>query len=73
MYLEADFNLLGERAVGEDRLHLGNNCGADDAALLTDVRVLGAHARHDGEVVREVRGEDARDATLVQVLGRLQV
>ena len=72
-HLKSDLDLLGESALWELRLHLGHDGGAEHAALATHVARLGPDPGHDGEVLREVRGDDPRDPALVELLRRLQV
>jgi len=72
-HLKSDFDLLGESALWELCLHLRYNGGAEHAALAPHKARLGTDPRHDGEVLREVRGDDAGDASLVQLLRSLQV
>jgi hypothetical protein len=72
-YLEANLDLLGEGSFGEDGLHLRDDGGAEDATLRSDVVALLTDAGHNGKVLREVRGEDASDALLVQLFGTLKI
>ena len=68
VYLEANFDLLGESSLREDRLYLRNNCRVDHASLGADGVYLLSDPRDDGEVLREVRRQDSRDPVRVQVL-----
>ena len=68
VYLESHFDLLGECALGEDSLHLRHHAGVDHAALRPDGVHFLPDPRDDGEVLREVRGQDPRDAVGVQIL-----
>ena len=68
VYLKANFDLLGESSLREDRLHLRNNRRVDDASLGADGVYLLSDPRDDGEVLWEVRCQDSRDPVRVQVL-----
>ena len=72
-YLQSNLDLLGEGSLGEDRLHLGNYGGTQHAGLGTDCLGLLTNPRYDGEVVREVRRQDACDALVVQLFGTFQI
>ena len=68
VYLEPNFDLLGEGALGEHGLDLRHHGAVDHAAL-------GAYGVHllpdpgdDSEVLREVCGQDPCDAIGVQIL-----
>ena len=67
-YLKSNLDLLGEGALREDGLDLGDDGAVDDAALRPDGVDLLPDPADDGEVLREVGGEDARDAVGVEVL-----
>ena len=68
VYLEANFDLLGESSLREDRLHLRNNRRVDNASLGANGVNLLSDPRDDCEVLREVRRQDSRDPVRVQVL-----
>ena len=68
VYLEANFDLLGEGALREDGLHLRHHRGVDDAALGADGVHLLPDPGDDGKVLREVGRQDSRDPVGVQVL-----
>ena len=68
VYLEANFDLLSERPLGEHGLDLGHHGGVDDAALGADGVNLLSDAGDDGEILREVRGEDPGDPVGVEIL-----
>ena len=68
VYLQANFDLLGERPLGEDGLDLGHHGGVDDATLGADGVNLLSDARDDGEVLREIRGEYPGDPAGVEIL-----
>ena len=68
VYLEANFDLLGEGALREDGLHLRHHRGVDDAALGADGVHLLPDPGDDGKVLREVGRQDSRDPIGVQVL-----
>ena len=68
VYLEANFDLLGERPLGEDGLDLGHHGGVDDATLGADGVNLLSDPGDDGEILREVRGEDPGDPVGVEIL-----
>lgn len=70
VYLESDFDLLGEGAFREDGLHLGNDRGADHAPFGTDGVHLLPDARDDGKVLGEIGGQDAGDAVGAEVFDR---
>lgn len=73
IYLQADFDLLGEGALREDGLHLRHHARRHHATLGADGMHLLPYARHDREVLRELGGEDARDAVCVHVLQLRQI
>ena len=68
VYLEANFDLLSKRPLGEDGLDLGHHGGVDDAALGADGVNLLSDPGDDGEILREVRGEDPGDPVGVEIL-----
>ena len=68
VYLEPNFDLLGERALGEHCLHLGHHRGVDHAPLRSNGVDLLSDPADDGEVLGEVSGEDPGDAVGVQIL-----
>lgn len=68
VYLEPDFDLLGEGALGEHGLDLGHHGAVDHAALGADGVDLLPDPGDDGEILREVRGQDPRDPIGVQIL-----
>ena len=68
VYLQAHFDLLGQRPLGEDGLDLGHHAGVDDAALGADGVHLLPDPGDDGKVLREVGRQDSRDPIGVQVL-----
>ena len=68
VYLQAHFDLLGQRPLGEDGLDLGHHAGVDDAALRADGVNLLSDPGDDGEILREVRGEYPGDPAGVEIL-----
>ena len=68
VYLETNFDLLGESSLREDRLDLGDHGGVDHPALGSNGMHLLSDPADDGKVLREVSGEDAGDAVGVQIL-----
>ena len=68
VYLQPHFDLLGEGALREDGLDLRHHRRVDDPSLGSDGVHLLSDPRDDGEVLREVRRQDARDPVRVQVL-----
>ena len=68
VYLKANFDLLSQRPLGEDCLDLGHHGGVDDAALGADGVNLLSDPGDDGEILREVRGEDPGDPVGVEIL-----
>lgn len=67
-HLKSNFDLLGEGTLGEDGLHLRDDCAVDDPALRPDGVHLLPDPADDGKVLRKVGGEDARDPVRVEVL-----
>ena len=68
VYLEPDFDFLGESALGEHGLDLGHHRAVDHAALWPNGVHLLSDPRDDRKVLREVCGQDPRDAVGVQIL-----
>lgn len=68
IYLQTDFDLLGEGTLREDSLHLGHHGTGYHAALRSDGVHLLADARDDREVLREVVGDEAADAPTAQLV-----
>ena len=68
VYLQANFDLLGQRPLGEDGLDLGHHAGVDDAALRADGVNLLSDPGDDGEILGEVRGEYPGDPAGVEIL-----
>ena len=68
VYLEPDFDLLGEGALREYGLDLRHHGAVDHAALGPDGVNLLPDPGDDGEVLREVRGQDPCDAISVEIL-----
>ena len=68
VYLETDFDLLGEGALGEHGLDLRHYGAVDHTALGPDGVHLLPDPGDDGEVLREVRGQDPCDAISVEIL-----
>ena len=68
VYLEPDFDLLGEGALGEHGLDLRHYGAVDHTALGPDGVHLLPDPGDDGEVLREVRGQDPCDAISVEIL-----
>lgn len=72
-HLQTQPDALGDGRLGEGGLHLGHQLAGQRAALGADQVALLLDARHHGEVEREVRGDDATDALLGQLLLALQL
>lgn len=68
IYLQTDFDLLGEGTLREDCLHLGNHGAGDHAALRSDGVHLLADSRDDRKVLREVVGDEATDSATSQLV-----
>ena len=68
VYLEANFDLLGEGALREDSLDLGHHGRVDHTSLGPDGVHLLSDPRDYGEVLREVGRQDSGDPVGVQVL-----
>ena len=68
VYLQPNFDFLGERPLREDGLNLRHNRGIHDSPLWPDGVHLLADPGDDGEVLREVGGQDPSDPVRVQVL-----
>ena len=68
VYLQPNFDLLGEGALREDGLHLWHHCRVDHPSLGADGVHLLSDPRDDGEVLREVGRQDSGDPVGVQVL-----
>ena len=68
VYLQANFDLLGQRPLGEHGLDLGYHTGVDDAALRADGVNLLSDPGDDGEILGEVRGENPGDPAGVEIL-----
>ena len=68
VYLEPDFDLLGEGALGEHGLDLRHHGAVDHAALGPDGVHLLPDATDDGEVLREVGRQNSRYSVGVQIL-----
>ena len=68
VYLEPDFDFLGEGALGEHGLHLRHHSAVDHSALGPDGVNLLPDPGDDSEVLREVRGQDPCDAISVEIL-----
>lgn len=71
IYLESHFNLLGEGALGEDRLHLWHDRARDHAPFRSDSVYLLANSRHHRKVLREIVGHEAADTSSAQVVVQL--
>ena len=71
--LQADSDLLGERALGEHDLHMGNDAGAEHAPVRPNGLRFLPHTRDHRKVVGEVHRQDPRDPLLVQLLRALQI
>ena len=68
VYLEPDFDFLGESALGEHGLDLRHHRAVDHTALGPNGVHLLPDPRDYRKVLREVCGQDPRDATGVQIL-----
>lgn len=68
VYLQSNFDLLGERPLGEHGLDLGHHGGVHHPALRSDGVDLLSDPGDDGEVLREVRGQNSRDPVGVEIL-----
>lgn len=69
LYLQAHADLLGERPWREGGLDHGHRAAGQHASIRAHVVGLLLDSRHHGKVLREVSGDDAADALLLQ-LGR---
>ena len=68
VYLQAHFDLLGQRSLGEDSLDLGHHGGVHHPALWSNGVNLLSDARDDGEILGEICGEDPGDPVGVEIL-----
>lgn len=68
IYLQSHFNLLREGALREDGLDLRHDGARDHAALGSDGMDLLVDARDDGEVLREVVGDETTDAAAAKFI-----
>lgn len=75
IYLQPDFDLLGEGALREDGLHLRHHRARYHATLRPDRVHLLADARDDRKVLREVVRDEAADAPTAKLvqLGKICV
>ena len=67
VYLQPNFDLLGEGALREDSLDLGHHGRVDHTSLGPDGVHLLSDPRDYGEVLREVGRQDSGDSVCVQV------
>jgi len=72
-YLQADRYALGERSRWKDDMYLWSDRGADDESVGADVVRLLADSTDDGEVARQIGGQDARHSTIIQLIGALHL
>ena len=73
VYLQAHTDLLGERPLGEGGLHHGHGGAEQRAAVGAHVVGLLLDPGHHRKVLREVHGDDAADALLLQLDGAVQL
>lgn len=71
IYLKSNFDLLGEGALREHRLHLWHHRTGHHSTLRPDGMDLLADARYNGKVLREVVGDEPTDASSAQVVLQL--
>ena len=72
-HLQPQADPLGDGRLGEGRLHHGQQLAGEGTPLRANQVALLLHARHHGQVEREVGGDDAADALLAELLLALQV
>lgn len=68
IYLQTDFDLLGEGTLRENCLHLRHHGAGHHAALRSDGVHLLADARDDRKVLREVVRHEATDSATSQLV-----
>lgn len=66
IYLQPNFDGLGESTLREYSLNLWDDIGADHAAFFPNQLVALANARHDGKVLWKVVCQNAGDSLGIQ-------
>ena len=67
VYLETNFDLLGESSLGEHRLDLGHNCGVDHPTLWSYGVHFLSDSADDGKILWEICCQNSGDSVSVQI------